>query len=423
MTSSPSPSPLVAHGLRKRYGDTLALDGFDLEVAPGTVHALLGPNGAGKSTAVNTFATLTRCDDGEALVAGHDVRRTPRAGAGSRSGWSGRAPRSTRCSAAARTSSCSADCTTSRRPTPGARADELLELFGLAEAADRKVATYSGGMRRRLDIAAGLITRPACSSSTSPPPASTRADATRSGRWSATWWRPGTTVLLTTQYLDEADQLADRVTVMDAGRVIAEGIAGRAQGPPRRRPGDRHRVRRRPTWSRLRDVLDGVGRPRAPRGHRRGRRDRRHGRADRRRPVPRRAGIDVDDVLLRRPTLDEVFLHLTADQPAHDRRSRPMTTARRPLRAQLGDHPARPQALAARAVDARSSGSRSRSCCCWSSATSSAARSSCREAATTCLPAARDVRAVDDVRHRDHDGARSPTTPRRASPTGSDRCR
>ena len=78
MTSSPPPSPLVAHGLRKRYGDTLALDGFDLEVAPGTVHALLGPNGAGKSTAVNTFATLTRCDEGEALVAGHDVRHSPR---------------------------------------------------------------------------------------------------------------------------------------------------------------------------------------------------------------------------------------------------------------------------------------------------------------------------------------------------------
>ena len=159
MTSTPH--PCVARGLRKRYGDTRALDGFDLEVAPGTVHALLGPNGAGKSTAVHTFATLTRCDEGEVRVAGHDVRRDGRGRCAARSAWSASPPRSTRCSSAARTW-----CMFGRlhglpdgaRPGPGPTSCST--TFGLADAADRKVSTYSGGMRRRLDIAASLIRRP-----------------------------------------------------------------------------------------------------------------------------------------------------------------------------------------------------------------------------------------------------------------------
>jgi len=309
MTDTVPASPLVARGLHKRYGATPALDGFDLEVAAGTVHALLGPNGAGKSTAVKTFSTLTRSDRGTVRVAGHDVRRSPAAVRaaiglvgqsvaldevlhgdenlvmfGRLHGLPARAAR--------------------------ARADELLEVFALTDAAGRKVSTYSGGMRRRLDIAASLIRRP--SMLFLDEPTSGLDPRGRSEVW-ATVRRVvelGTTVLLTTQYLDEADQLASRVTVMDAGRVIAEGSPDELK---RLLGGDRVIV----STTRLTDVAAAIG-----------------GVVDEeRRQVAVEAGpgggsaallaavraldaagLAVDDILLRRPTLDEVFLHLT-DHP------------------------------------------------------------------------------------------------------------
>ncbi|PUB22147.1 ABC-2 type transport system ATP-binding protein [Promicromonospora sp. AC04] len=302
--------PLVARGLRKRYGDTHALDGFDLEIETGAVHALLGPNGAGKSTAVNTFATLTRCDEGEVRVAGRDARREPAA---------------VRASVGLVGQHAALDEILFGRenlvmfgrlyglPKSAARerADELLGTFGLLDAADRKVSTYSGGMRRRLDIAAGLIRRPALLFLDEP---TTGLDPRgRNEVWQAVRQivDAGTTVLLTTQYLDEADQLADRITVMNTGRVVAEGTA---QELKRRLGGDRVLVTA-PAHADLDRLAAALG-----------------GTADAElRQVTVEAGPDggaaaltgvvraldaaglvVDDILLRRPTLDEVFLDLTA---------------------------------------------------------------------------------------------------------------
>ena len=299
---------LVARGVRKRYGDTLALDGLDLGVAPGTVHALLGPNGAGKSTAVRTFATLTRCDEGEVRVAGHDVRRD---GAAVRReiGLVGQAPAldeklfgRENLVLLARLHGLSAG--QARR-----RAAELLAAYGLADAGDRKVATYSGGMRRRLDIAAALIRRPRLLFLDEP---TTGLDP----RGRAEVWdtvrrvvAEGTTVLLTTQYLDEADRLADRITVLGNGRVVAEGTAGELKDLL---GGDRVIVTA--ATGDLAEVARVLGAPADPETRQVSvEAGERGGTATLLAAVRAldAAGLTVDDVLLRRPTLDEVFLHLT----------------------------------------------------------------------------------------------------------------
>ena len=214
--------PLEARGLRKRYGDTLALDGFDLTVTGGSVHALLGPNGAGKSTAVHAFATLTRIDEGEARVAGFDVL-TQQSQVRAAIGLVGQSVALDEILHGRENLVMFARLHGLGTGAAQARAAELLEWLGLLDAADRKVSTYSGGMRRRLDIAAGLITRPAVLFLDEP---TTGLDPRgRADVWDAVRRvvALGTTVLLTTQYLDEADQLADRITVMASGRVIAEG--------------------------------------------------------------------------------------------------------------------------------------------------------------------------------------------------------
>jgi ABC-2 type transport system ATP-binding protein len=304
----PSPTPLVARGLRKRYGDTIALDGFDLEVAAGTVHALLGPNGAGKSTAVHTFATLTRCDEGEVRVAGHDVRRE---GAAVRRaiGLVGQAAALDEVLFGRENLVMLARLHGLSRREAGSRADELLAGFGLAEAGGRKVAAYSGGMRRRLDIAASLIRRPQLLFLDEP---TTGLDPRgRNEVWAAIRHvvAEGTTVLLTTQYLDEADQLADRITVMGAGRVIAEGTAAELKD---RLGGDRVIVTAAgDTGAAVARVLGApldadTGRVTVEAAEQ-------GGTAALLATVRAldAAGLEVDDVLLRRPTLDEVFLHLT----------------------------------------------------------------------------------------------------------------
>jgi ABC-2 type transport system ATP-binding protein len=213
-----------ADGLRKRYGQTTVLDGLDLRVPRASVLALLGPNGAGKTTAVRLLTTLTLPDGGRATVAGHDVVADP-AGVrraisltgqyvaldelqtgtenlrmiGRLAGLSGRAAR--------------------------ARAGELLERFDLVAAGPRRVGTYSGGMRRRLDLAASLV-RPVEVLFLDEP--TTGLDPrSRMRMWElvAELRAAGTTVLLTTQYLEEADRLADRIVVIDGGRVVADGTA------------------------------------------------------------------------------------------------------------------------------------------------------------------------------------------------------
>jgi ABC-2 type transport system ATP-binding protein len=216
------PPAIEAAGLVKNYGTTKALNGLSLQVPQGTIYGLLGPNGAGKTTAVRVFATLLRPDGGRAQVLGYDVagqaaRVRERIGltgqyAALDEYLTGRANlimigRLSRLTAAG----------------AKARADELLDRFDLAAAANRAVKTYSGGMRRRLDLAASLIVRPAVLFLDEP---TTGLDPTaRASVWGMVreLAEDGTTLLLTTQYLEEADQLAARVAVIDAGAVIAEG--------------------------------------------------------------------------------------------------------------------------------------------------------------------------------------------------------
>ncbi|RAG85259.1 daunorubicin/doxorubicin resistance ABC transporter ATP-binding protein DrrA [Streptacidiphilus pinicola] len=214
--------PIVVEGLHKRFGSTHALRGLDLTVPAGTVCGLLGPNGAGKTTAVRVLATLAAPDAGRVRVAGFDVVRE--------------ADRVRRTIGLAGQHAALDEGITGRDNlhlvgrlhhlgARGARrrADELLDRFGLTEAADRLVRTYSGGMRRRLDLIASLVTRPAVLFLDEP---TTGLDPrSRNDIWSTVreLSAEGTTVLLTTQYLDEADQLADDIAVVDHGRVIASG--------------------------------------------------------------------------------------------------------------------------------------------------------------------------------------------------------
>jgi ABC-2 type transport system ATP-binding protein len=211
-----------ATGLSKRFGATVALDGLDLRVRRGSVVGLLGPNGAGKTTTVRVLATLLRADRGEARVLGHDVRASPQAVR-------------QRIALTGQFASVDEDLTGRENlrllgrllglGVRGARrrADEMLERFDLTEAAGRQAKAFSGGMRRRLDIAASLLVTPELLFLDEP---TTGLDPrSRNGVWAIVreLTATGVTVLLTTQYLEEADQLAERVVVIDHGRVIAEG--------------------------------------------------------------------------------------------------------------------------------------------------------------------------------------------------------
>ncbi|MFD8494586.1 ATP-binding cassette domain-containing protein [Amycolatopsis sp. NPDC059657] len=212
-------------GLVKVFGDNRAVDGVDLAVPAGTVYGVLGPNGAGKTTAVKMLATLLRPDGGEALVFGKDVVREADAVRG-------------RVSLTGQYASVDEDLTGTenlvllarllghRKPAARERAAQLLDAFGLTEAAGRQVKNYSGGMRRRIDIAASILNTPDLLFLDEP---TTGLDPrSRNQVWDIVRAvvAQGTTVLLTTQYLDEADQLASRIAVIDRGKVIAEGTKG-----------------------------------------------------------------------------------------------------------------------------------------------------------------------------------------------------
>jgi ABC-2 type transport system ATP-binding protein len=321
-----------AEALRKRYpgSDEFALDGFDLSVPAGTVHGLLGPNGAGKTTAVRILATLLRADGGRAMIDGLDVA-THAAEVQRRIGLVGQYAAVDEILDGRRNLVMFGRLFHLSAVDARRRADELLERFDLAGTGSRPVGRYSGGMRRRLDLAVGMILTPAVLFLDEP---TTGLDPHgRAEVWDAVRGlvAGGTTVLLTTQYLDEADQLADRISVLAArsaggarigsepqgagGRVIAEGtpdelrsrIGGDRIDLVVRHPADLARA------AALVERVAGTGaevdadarRVAAPV------RDRMAALAATLRGV-QEEGIEAEDLTVRRPTLDEVFLQLTA---------------------------------------------------------------------------------------------------------------
>ncbi|WP_328658049.1 ATP-binding cassette domain-containing protein [Streptomyces sp. NBC_00334] len=210
-----------AEGLEKRYGDKRALDGFDLAVREGTVHGLLGPNGAGKTTAVRILSTLVRLDGGRAEVAGLDVARRAR-DVRARIGLTGQYAAVDEVLTGRQNLEMFGRLFHLGGRRARARAVELLERFDLTDAADLGVGKYSGGMRRRLDLAASMILAPSVLFLDEP---TTGLDPRSRGEvWESVraLVADGTTVLLTTQYLEEADRLASRITVIDQGRTIAD---------------------------------------------------------------------------------------------------------------------------------------------------------------------------------------------------------
>jgi ABC-2 type transport system ATP-binding protein len=215
-------SAITAAGLRKAYGDHLVLDGVDLDVAEGTIFALLGPNGAGKTTIVQILSTLIGADAGELRVAGEDPARDPDA-VRAAIGVTGQFSAVDNLLTGRENLILMADLHRLGRAEGRRRATELLERFDLVEAAKRPVGTYSGGMKRRLDLAMTLVGEPSVIFLDEP-------TAGLDPRSRHTMWEiirglvvSGVTIFLTTQYLEEADRLADRVAVLDHGRVIAEG--------------------------------------------------------------------------------------------------------------------------------------------------------------------------------------------------------
>ncbi|SCE85767.1 ATP-binding cassette domain-containing protein [Micromonospora chokoriensis] len=308
---------VVAEGLGKRYGPTRALDSFDLAVPAGTVYGLLGPNGAGKTTAVRILATLLRFDAGRASVAGYDVLRQPDE-VRARIGLTGQYAAVDETLSGRQNLELFGRLFRLDRRAARQRADELLERFALGDAASRSAGEYSGGMRRRLDLAASLIRTPRVLFLDEP---TTGLDPrSRNQVWDLVraLVADGTTVLLTTQYLEEADQLADRISVIDAGRVVAEGSPDELKAMT---GGDRVEVVVREAVALTRaarvvasicdaepDVDPEVRRLSVPVA------DRVAGLVDVVRALDD-AGIAVEDIGLRRATLDEAFLYLTGHRP------------------------------------------------------------------------------------------------------------
>ncbi|MDQ1485830.1 MAG: type transport system ATP-binding protein [Actinomycetota bacterium] len=304
---------IVAEGLIKHYGDVHALDGFDLEVAEGTVVSLLGPNGAGKTTAVRIFTTLLAPDRGRATVAGLDVVRDADA-VRRLIGVSGQNAAVDEYLTGRENLDMIGRLYHLGKAKSRARADELLELFDLVDAANRVVKTYSGGMRRRLDLAGSLVAKPRVLFLDEP---TTGLDPrSRLGMWDVLeeLVGEGTTLLLTTQYLEEADRLANLIVVIDHGKVIARGTADELKsqiGGERLELTVSSPAELPATVEVLRKV--GIGDPKVDENTRSAGVAVEGGSVvliEALRQLDA-AGVVVKDVGIRRPTLDDVFLALT----------------------------------------------------------------------------------------------------------------
>src|SRR5262245_24565507 len=302
---------IEARALSKEFGSSRALDALDLAVPEGGILGVLGPNGAGKTTAVRILTTLTIPDAGSAIVAGHDVVREPHQ-VQARIGVTGQDATLDEVLTGRQNLVMVGRLRGLGRSAARSQAEALLGEFDLADASERVVKTYSGGMRRRLDLAASLVTRPPVLFLDEP---TTGLDPTSRVRmWSVIrrLVADGTTVFLTTQYLDEADELADRIVVVDRGRSIAEGTAPELK---RRLGGARLEVTLAGPDAAAAEVLGRFAEGRVQVSH-----DGRHLRA----PVPDTSGLAttivrvlddvgvvVDDVQVHQPSLDDVFFALT----------------------------------------------------------------------------------------------------------------
>ncbi|MFD7612364.1 ATP-binding cassette domain-containing protein [Streptomyces sp. NPDC059828] len=314
------PGAIYAEGLVKTFGDVKALDGVDLDVPEGTVLGLLGPNGAGKTTAVRVLTTLLQPDSGRAVVAGIDVLKHPNEVRRS-IGLSGQFAAVDEYLTGRENLQMVGRLYQMSAATARKRAVELLERFSLADAADRTAKTYSGGMRRRLDLAAALVVSPPVMFMDEP---TTGLDPrNRQALWEVIkeLVHGGTTLLLTTQYLEEADHLADDICVVDHGRVIARGTSDQLKA---RTGGERVEVvvHTRDEITAAREVLSALGKGDVTvEDH------------TRKLTVPVTGGakllaevirdldarsVEIDDIGLRRPTLDDVFLSLTGHHAEHE---------------------------------------------------------------------------------------------------------
>ncbi|MFC9297538.1 ATP-binding cassette domain-containing protein [Streptomyces sp. NPDC057011] len=307
------PGAIYAEGLVKAFGDVRALDGVDLDVPEGTVLGLLGPNGAGKTTTVRVLTTLLRPDSGKAVVAGIDVLKHPNE-VRRAIGLSGQFAAVDEYLTGRENLQMVGQLYQMKAKAAKARAEELLERFNLSDAADRTAKTYSGGMRRRLDLAAALVVSPPVMFMDEP---TTGLDPrNRQQLWGIIQElvAGGTTLLLTTQYLEEADHLAHDICVVDHGKVIARGTSDQLKA---RTGGERvevvvHEREHIPT---AREVLAGFGKGETTyEEHTRKLTVPVSGGAKLLAEVIRELdgrGIEIDDIGLRRPTLDDVFISLT----------------------------------------------------------------------------------------------------------------